>query len=329
MNYYKRAPLVQRAKASATRQHQQNAQHTEHDRGTPGILQLQQSVGNQAVMQLMKDRLAQMKIHEYRKADNALGTYLTALDTLVNKQAQVALSINNIVQGTSGYLDHWQALAQEYLDDNSSIPPFLYTAYGYAVETLTNLNLSSINSSLPNGWSVQTQATRGMTRPDIVVFDDNSNEVAWFDITSENSVGHIKNKASGGWSSKDYVYEISYPALDLSGISFSGSMFEGIKVRNNLKALKKKRGLAINKLQEDLIDMKLNEDTSTKVNTRALFNQKYGYVFPHNTIKSLIEMAKLAFDDFGYDKNEHGRDIAGARELLEGYYVSSIALYKE
>jgi hypothetical protein len=52
-----------------------------------------------------------------------------------------------------------------------------------------------------------------MTRPDIVVKDDDGDEVGWFDITAENNQNHIDRKTHSGWRTKPYVAEILYPSM--------------------------------------------------------------------------------------------------------------------
>jgi hypothetical protein len=73
------------------------------------------------------------------------------------------------------------------------------------------------------------QASRGMTRPDFVVHDDNGTEVGWFDITSEGSLGHIDKKTGSGWTNKPYVAEITYKPLDVSDLG-TGNISIGQKV---------------------------------------------------------------------------------------------------
>lgn len=93
---------------------------------------------------------------------------------------------------------------------------------------------------------MNTQVTQGMTRPDIVVYDDTATQVGWIDLTSDSlsSVGHLMKKAGGGWSSKPYVFEVTYPMLDTSMIMQSGPPSMVVKLRAAVTAKKKGRDLA-------------------------------------------------------------------------------------
>ncbi|MYU48182.1 hypothetical protein GTV15_17095 [Streptomyces sp. SID7803] len=61
-------------------------------------------------------------------------------------------------------------------------------------------------------FSVAMQVTHGNTRPDVVLQLD-GREVAWYDITSAKSLGHIFEKDGSGWRTKPYVAEIAYPQV--------------------------------------------------------------------------------------------------------------------
>ena len=105
---------------------------------------------------------------------------------------------------------------------------FLHARFGYAVETLATRTLGMIES----GLVVSLQLNHGSSRPDVVLSvpgSPNPVEVAWIDITSENSIEHITKKSHSGWSTRPFVYEITYPSLDPPEI-FLGS--ENPLVRN-------------------------------------------------------------------------------------------------
>lgn len=116
---------------------------------------------------------------------------------------------NPLLQGVdnreSGYLGAWTTCFGEYLD-SGEIPNFFYARYGYAIETLATLFFKAEDHL---GYKVETQETYGATRPDFVI-RNGMNDVAWIDITSAASKGHIFNKQGGGWSTKPYVAEVLY-----------------------------------------------------------------------------------------------------------------------
>ena len=66
------------------------------------------------------------------------------------------------------------------------------------------------------------QVASGHTRPDIVLTQPDGTVVAWLDITSDGSQGHVKLKTGAGWTTHPYVAEILYPALDPQEILTAG-----------------------------------------------------------------------------------------------------------
>jgi hypothetical protein len=105
-----------------------------------------------------------------------------------------------------GYLAAWITTYKEYLADPGAVPSFYFARYGYAVETIATLLLASENI---NPYTFHFQIAHGHTRPDIVVMNAGT-EVAWIDITSVASKGHILRKQGAGWTSRPYVAEACY-----------------------------------------------------------------------------------------------------------------------
>lgn len=100
----------------------------------------------------------------------------------------------------------------------------LCAKFGYAVEEFANLAIASRPSPHSGEFSVNTQCKYGRTIPDIVIRKININpftgektetDVAWLDITSDLSVGHIKKKRGAGWTTNDIVIELVYPSLEI------------------------------------------------------------------------------------------------------------------
>ena len=159
-----------------------------------------------------------------RQHDSSLDAFVNNLDNIVNEKAEAVLSDPLGIPDADGYIKNWKkvyrAFAAAYESSGYDLArakaeaPFIYTAYGYAVESLTNLaiNKGDLNSFLPYGAWVSTQATRGHTRPDLVVKD--GGDIGWFDITASASETHIDDKTGSGWSTRPYVAEVTYPSLD-------------------------------------------------------------------------------------------------------------------
>src|SRR5262249_52815453 len=127
---------------------------------------------------------------------------------------------------------------EKVADEVANAKKFAPARYGYAVETYATALVSS-KVNLPTGYKIAFQVGRGMTRPDIVVTDDKKKDRAWFDITSEESEGHIKKKFGAGWATTPFVAELTYPKLDLEKVG-TGDMAIGNKValKNRLARLR-------------------------------------------------------------------------------------------
>ena len=97
-------------------------------------------------------------------------------------------------QEGQGYLGTWVTAFNEFSTDTEE-NTFFYARYGYAIETLaTGMFLAEGHAP----YKVATQVTQGSTRPDFVIRDNTDTEVAWLDVTSADSQGHIHAKQGGG-----------------------------------------------------------------------------------------------------------------------------------
>lgn len=192
-------------------QQQQAANNSPH---VTQLRQLQHGVNGTPVKQLTAVR------HKSKKNSIAESTHgkkvesiADRVDNLVQEAYYKALNWQDFSDIKSGYLFQWYKTALAYSKKPEELPDFFHARFGYAIETLVNNVLSS--SDLP--LDVQLQASHGHTRPDIVLCEKGMapfNEVAWLDITSDASRGHIFAKDGGGWKNMPFVYEITYPALD-------------------------------------------------------------------------------------------------------------------
>ncbi|WP_437765359.1 DUF4157 domain-containing protein [Sorangium sp. So ce281] len=155
--------------------------------------------------------------------DAQLTAFVKALDTLVNQAARMILQDPLSIPETDGYIARWKAVMTSFMDEFQGTgdlkkalerEKFIYAAYGYAVESLTNVQIGVLNPHLPAGAVVSVQATRGHTRPDVVVRRGDGTDVGWFDITASNSKNHINGKTGSGWKNQPYVAEVTYRSLD-------------------------------------------------------------------------------------------------------------------
>jgi hypothetical protein len=181
---------------------------------------------------------------ENNHPDDVLDDFADALNTAVQSGATAALTPENLT-GVDGYTTLWKTTAPLVMAhrDNAVDPDdvgaaqiarqFAPARYGYAVESYANAQTGALQGGLPAGYTFTIQAGRGMTRPDFVIHDNHAQEVAWFDITSDGSLGHIDKKA-GGWKSKTYVAEVTYPALDVDELATSASSIgQRVAARNS------------------------------------------------------------------------------------------------
>jgi hypothetical protein len=201
---------------------------------------------------------------------------------------------------------------------------FAPARYGYAIESVSSRQTDALQGALGVGYSFQLQASRGMTRPDIVVtrLADNS-EVGWFDITSEGQKEHIFRKTGSGWKTKPYVFEITYPTLDPTKI---GTGKKGIGERVAIKNAYKRRVAA---WQSKVIFAKsffenrwILEDGENKNKkdqqglARSILAIYIGEpeISPDDT-KSLLRLMGFNINKFGFDK---GGTTARGETILRG-----------
>ncbi len=155
--------------------------------------------------------LLQRKLHVHtgRETDplHAIGLHVqAAVDAAVATIAADPMLSDYSKTDTSGYIRTWINTYAKFLGDPTVIPVFFYARYGYAVETIATKLLRSLDI---RPYTFGFQVAHGHTRPDVVVLDRGS-EVAWLDLTSEASKGHIRRKQGGGWWMRSYVAEACY-----------------------------------------------------------------------------------------------------------------------
>ena len=187
---------------------------------------LQRMVGNKATMQLLarsngatrndSDRRGEDSViqrdtveHKIQNGDHEarIREVLAELNEAVNQAYLYVLSVPSLFEyknEKNGHLEEWIARWNKYLDEGDAT--MLPASFGYVIETLATLYFYKQPAD------VAFQQTRAGTRPDVVVFKK-LQDIAWIDITSVGSAGHIFDKDD--WDSKvDNYAEIVYPSLD-------------------------------------------------------------------------------------------------------------------
>lgn len=149
--------------------------------------------------------------------------YAEEVARAVDKAADDLYMIDNYADTGNAKFQEWYDAARLFLDTGSK-SDFIYARYGYAVEEYVNSEISSKKIMPPRGYKVSLQVTHGGTRPDIVVMTEENEELAWMDITSSSSEGHIFNKAGNWETARGYIAELLYTDLDLSRICRGSSI---------------------------------------------------------------------------------------------------------
>ena len=249
---------------------------------------------------------------------NYLYDLIRQIDGLVQLYADKAYNVSAL-DCNRPKQKNWLEKIQNYC--NGKVPLFMNAYYGYAVEEMVNQELTAQYSSARNGYRVLLQVTHGSTRPDIVITDRGNNEVAWLDITSENSAGHIWNKEGNGWSTSGFVAELLYPTFDVTKLRNSDDI--GIGVRASTLSVSRKASIHQNHLREHPI-AKLNialsdfaraySESKSAVASRIAraFDCSFTERKKHPAIKSMLKKYMEIYLNSNY--------IALVRSILNDYY---------
>ena len=246
---------------------------------------------------------------------------MKTIDGEVMRSAEMAydrstLDITNLKQ------KKWAEAIDAYF--NSGTVTFINAKYGYAVEELTNIRLKSAGYSSISGYTVNLQVRHGSTIPDIVLTDSRNIEIAWLDITSENSVDHINNKVGTGWNHIQFVAELLYPDLDLTQIRTARDGSIGARARarsicrqhvifqkNVDEYFKDQFTVAMKNLEE----MLLIDQPFIAAKIESAFNLRFPETYKHPTIKSMLQM---------FIENYPESDASTfCQSLLSNYYSGS------
>jgi hypothetical protein len=311
------------------------------------VAHLQRSIGNRAMASMLaprRDGRRVLRRHPVWKPanhlDNRFDAFVAALDQAVQDGATAALDPARLPD-TDGYLRLWRDTAlilrgaiDGTLDLNDPDDVAEVTAaqrfgparYGYAVESLA-CGSAGLSAALPVGCSYQLQATRGMTRPDIVVTHATDGEIGWFDITSHASIGHIDRKTGNGWRTRPYVAEITYPVLDPTQIGTGNlGIGEAVARKNAIKRRKQDWENQIRatrrqfnhewETREGEAQNKAGKQGAARASAAAVLG-----LFAATPIQtmSLLRALALSPKDFGFDQG--GTKAAGEEMLREIFDV--------
>jgi Domain of unknown function (DUF4157) len=144
----------------------------------------------------------------------AVESVASKVDREVTDARAMALDWRNLLGHGNNHVKRWAQTAQEYFDNFHKSPDFIHARFGYAIEALACARLASQEQ----GLTVSKQVSHGGTRPDIVLSKDVDGEIAWLDITSSDSTGHIFGKDHTGWKTRPFVYEVVYEPLKLGDV---------------------------------------------------------------------------------------------------------------
>jgi hypothetical protein len=268
-----------------------------------------------------------------------LDPFTIALNASVQEGARRALLEVDALAGGDGYTDLWKdsaalvialrdnTLDEDDMDEALVARRFAPARYGYAVEAYANAQVGALQAALPLGYTFQLQGSRGMTRPDFIVFNDDAEEAGWFDITSEGSRGHIDLKTGSGWRSREYVAEIIYPALDTTALSLGNSSI-GIRVRARNIARRRRREW------QDFVsdrrhwfavryDLYLSKPEFSRATTNSADNRNLTKAALHTAlhldrnVKVTDTMAKDVLRAFGLRIQDYGFSSGGAKSAGE------------
>ncbi len=262
----------------------------------------------------------------YRISDqpNPLIELVLDIDMLVEECAERAYYYTSL-DFTNPTQRNWCIAIERYYETESS--PFIKTYYGSAVEEMVNQRLILYQMRRRYRYKIELQVTHGNTRPDIVLVDsfENNCEVAWLDITSERSAGHIFSKSGRGWYTTNFVAELLYPACDLTKIRETDE--NGIescsKAMHIAKQISKRNNILLEYLLSKMtVALGVFDSMDTKNRSTLLTVIEYVFNYPlpsnhkHTTIKSLLLKYLWSNEEVNYSSEEYNEFV---RRILKMY----------
>lgn len=211
------------------------------------------------------------KVHKKNKHDAAALYYEKALDEAVDKSFMHVVNAPKLGIEVDGHTDKWQEDWDNHM--NKKQVDLFAASFGYAIESLaTNIYLPPA----PGDYTIALQGVRGNTRPDVIL-QHKGEDVAWLDITAENSKGHIWKKGPPYWKDAYHASEIAYPSLD-------GGYLTLMEKNNNNKAPKNfnanafKQQLQMAKKLSQMREERWSQMGNEIYQIWGTSKKKYGYV---------------------------------------------------
>ena len=247
------------------------------------------------------------------------------VDSLVETARDSALNWADYAESDRNRMKLWAETADAFYQNPDVVPDFIHARFGYAIEDLVSTELPKEAENL----KINLQVAAGHTRPDIVLCDDNI-QVAWLDITAEESVGHIKNKDGAGWTSRPFVCEVLYDSLNLEEV-LSGS---GNPLTSALGSYSAEKGQIKHEVEEEekrkLTDQLVNfandrgyksgvgNKGTKKTDTKQYMNTLGMELNPFNANKQAKgTLAYLEVNPLRYGFKDEGATITRAKQFIE------------
>jgi hypothetical protein len=299
------------------------------------LLALQRSAGNQ-VGALVRRSLQRSVVYHHEGAPEVKPAIQEA-DALVQGARDEVLVEPGSFEGRGGYLGRWANIFKVFRAAPFGLghkTPFLKAAFGYAVEELAGQRLRARRlATLPDGCALAWQAGRASTRPDVIL-TRGGGDVAWLDITSSGSEGHVLDKQHTKWKRGGlWVAELLYPSLEPEQL---GAGSRSPEEREASKAWKEQfrqfreawdaRVARVSAFLDDLVESNAFAQAATnRAKKRLLVERQLALFFGHGGkvtprfAKGVLALAQKNFSTFGYGGVRHlvGRNTeAATRELL-------------
>lgn len=250
----------------------------------------------------------------------SLHKLMQEMDGIVQHSANRAYNISSLDMGRSRQKQWSEAVKNSRESGGTS---FLRAAYGYAVEDIANSIILRDYQGSAYGYTIELQVNYGSTIPDIVIRDGSRQDVAWLDITSAGSEGHIFNKQHSRWRTTLFVAELLYPPFDYTNLRTSD--IGGTAARAEALHLSRSWGMRERNTSEfsnEVIERVLSRFSAffpeSKAEVAAAFEEETGAGFPwgekHTAIKSMLKNYVKAK---GYTQGEH---LSIAKDILHTFY---------
>ncbi len=254
--------------------------------------------------------------------NHLLCSLMQDMDATVQRCADKAYSIDALDEGRPKQR-LWKSMVSQFMASGGETAGFQYARYGYAVEDMANVIMTNQYSNGMNGFTIKLQDYHNETIPDIVILGGGGKEVAWLDITSYTSRGHIFHKGGSQWRTREFVGELLYPPFDRTNLRASNE--SGIGVRAGVLAMARALEMRQHKVEDICYEMLghilgifSQRFPETKAEVAAVFEEVTGESFPlgekHKIIKSSLKQYVSRRGSF---LNSYGRV---AREVLNRFY---------